>query len=741
MVTYQDLTAAEPSTVDSLAEAWGKVVADYNDASEQLDKNVTAGLSGGYYQGRSIDAASVRSGDLGGHIDAGVEEAKAVKGLVADLADEVETLREKLLKVEKEVLDNPDLRIDLNGVVDAQVTVSSGATVDPMLAHIHTGELTDADWQRIEQAAADVGTYNSKIEKLVSRATALDEETAFKLRAVAETDEKGDVTFNTSPEGSVAAAQTHDLLEKAAKGPLSDAEQTELNRLLKEHNDDPVFATKLMDKLGPENLLKYSGQIALTDDLSDDEIEKFQERMGNTLATATQADPDLAREFSTWVADNAGEDMVLVDPDDEHERSLLTDFAVAPILEHGEYAPEFLVPVAESLMVHNETAAYSTNAGADINPSNSKYLNPFNSALTALGHSPEASVEFFSRDFPVELPNGETFEKHGHDGYLGYVLDNSFSSDQSSPRFSADHAGVAIEAASTGIASDAPEGTPRPEHTEQMTGVTRDLVDYVNANVDDKPDEFNEFKEGRLVDMVDNLGDITANYAEDFYQANVNPEYADKAWVPDSHGESLGLNRLDADGGGNPQVDKWLNVVGYDQGGSAAASGALLAVSEQAAFDASMTDDQSAALRVNDAVEGFGRATGELTEGTTQAKEADAWREYNDNPLVKFRDGVDYVVGKAAGALPGGEVVSDGASYLSGKTVDWIYGSTEAELKADIEKMQDGVVDDSVSEAGQEVNQEIDKMLSNMNLDDPAETKDAILNNLYMSLHGAVGRP
>ncbi|MGH8795033.1 MAG: alpha/beta hydrolase, partial [Stackebrandtia sp.] len=222
MVTYEELRDAKPETLRTLADDWGKVVTEFDDASEQLGVNVTAPLQGGEYEGRSIDAAFGRSADLCGHVDAGVAEATGMQRVVGELAEGIEDIRGRLRSLESAIRQAPGMTIQDDGKV--VYTVSDSRLADK------TG---------FDECVDAASEYSNQIRDLVDEADALDKEILDKLPFVA--GEEGDVAFNAD---AAAALDSLDL-------------QVDVEAIPDGEGDSPAGVKQWWDSLSRAEQLAY----------------------------------------------------------------------------------------------------------------------------------------------------------------------------------------------------------------------------------------------------------------------------------------------------------------------------------------------------------------------------------------------------------------------------------------------------------------------------------------------------
>jgi hypothetical protein len=431
----------------------------------------------------------------------------------------------------------------------------------------------DAYERQVRERAADL---SADFKELMDAVRDLDDDYDARFRAV-----------NDEPPPLPPFVGSADYLEKAAlydaeraaeyltggeDGELSEAELSAFNALASYWGDDPAFATNLMNELGPDGLYEQLSMIETGDaPYSDGQIRAAWESLGVALAAATDPanEPHVA---DSWTEGFIEQGFAVSATGGEEIRGFQL---VAPLLEHGDYAEDFLVPVGDEMLALDAQDLWlepgehhSLNLG-------SHGANPVNYLLDALDRNPEAALEFFNEHRDPE----PTISGNANVDPFEYLLDRAANGPQASPDLALDAnmIGNALESATTGFPSDTEltADTDLSRHTNHQTALTERLIEYVLNNGDQfqADDATNVLfaTDGGLAPMVDNLGDITTHYMADFHRAMAGADGVDDAWVPQPYGIGLDLNGLDVpltpageEIPGKAATEAWFRILGND---------------------------------------------------------------------------------------------------------------------------------------------------------------------------------
>lgn len=668
MLSYTEVDNAEPESLTALATAWSGVADTHSDAAKALNTQATEKLWGGSLAGHSIRAAQGRSEQLRTQIKAGATESDDIAATVKAFANTIARLQGELATVVSEA-------------GHAGLDVSEAGVVSVPAATLTL--LRDSGHLDLQATALNsAGKFNARIEEVLENATKADAEFKQNLRLVAELGSRGDKSFNTDSDKDIAAfadaERAADLLRGGKDHLVSEKELALANRIMARHNGNDVFATELMNDLGPDALLRQSGSIAAAigydNDLGNDErVEELYRNLGATLATATD-DANGYHVDEEWIEDfrAAGAREYTVNATGLKVPGYTL---ISPAFTSGSYDPDFIAPVTAHMMVLDG----GTDWKADWNPILEKdgppgvYQNlgpvqqsPINAALIAIDNNPAAATELFSHGPGDEYTFDNAEGQAVHIDPLDYVLRTAEDPGRD-VGIDANIAGNAIEAAATGVSSDDAPGASRPSHSDQMVDITERLMDYAN----DHTHEFTGSDASKKT-MVDSFGDITANYIEDFHSASMDDGYD---YVKLSDAES----HLDLGGHDSltPQqrMNDWLHFIGHSQSASATVMGAstgLMELETMALGDLAGVDTGD----FNQVAEMHGRVGSQLKAGEFDATHDKAFAAAEDKNAVldAFKKGLTVSAGLGISATPLGPAGGAAAGEVTNLGLDQIFG-------------------------------------------------------------------
>lgn len=487
------------------------------------------------------------------------------------------------------------------------------------------------------------------------RAEAVDKSMDFKdlMDSAREVDDKYKAAFlaiNDDPPPLPPFVGSADYLEKAAAydaeraaellsggedGQLSEGELDEFNALAGYWGDNPLFATNLMNELGADGLYEQLSVIQAADaPYSDSQIRTTWETLGVALAVATDPtnEPHVAESWTEqFMEQGLG---VVFDPNaPQGEQNLRGYQLVAPLFLHGDYHTDFLVPVADEMLSLDDAQLW-LEAGDD-NPLSmgGHGDNPVNYILDAMDRNPEAALEFFSgEDRDLTVGGGEAVNP------MEYLMERTALGPTQSEdlALNPDLIGNAFESAATGLPSDTPisADTERPEHTAEQALFTERLMAFsldhqdwftgVNDSVDALTPNWAAANATPLAPMLDNMGDITAHYMEDFHRALASDDGTDQSWLPDTHGAATTFANP---GEGNAEMAReWFQLLGHDEQALGTAWGASEGLM-YAELTAVANDPDQSTLVANEVVNVHSLIAADLTIGSLDAIADEA---YND---------------------------------------------------------------------------------------------------------------
>ncbi|WP_316529476.1 hypothetical protein [Kitasatospora brasiliensis] len=537
MVDFHELSTAKFDVLDNAATAWTTVVEKLKSMVLDWRGTVVAKVDAAGWSGPAADQARPSLKRTDNQLLDAITEATAIASIFKDAATSFQAARTKLDKA----------------VADAKVaglTVTSDGTVSwppPDAATRHDDEaLQDykKEWGDKAEAA------RKAIDAAVAEATAADERIAFALNSDSGTDQQK--SFNGRALGGGPEADGERAVALAAKGgTIGDSELKELNTLLASYSEDPRFATTFYQGLGPGGLVRswYSmvGDPAHLD-VTDErwaQYRELQKNLGLNLATATRRSnqPHLSDE---WAADlrRAGAQPVGQDVTESGARSAVYFGyqVLAPILETGTYDPHFLDPIAEHVTQLDATMKGKWPApmprpdvlqrGLNLlgGPEDGVGYQPTTGIMTALAHSPAASLRFFT-DAPTAYdsngnanPGGPvspadylTYYAHGKSWHSDTLL----AGDWEKPTQAGPAAfGRALEAATTQPVDAQPVGAGPAGHTDEQARLMHRVVDTFGTHGGDGA--LDAIKDNNtLTAMRPSLARMTGDYMGDVQNALV----------------------------------------------------------------------------------------------------------------------------------------------------------------------------------------------------------------------------
>ncbi|MEU8761248.1 hypothetical protein [Streptomyces sp. NPDC048659] len=340
--------------------------------------------------------------------------------------------------------------------------------------------------------------------------------------------------FSAPKYSSLDAEEAQRAVDLARKGrDLTPDELAGLNELLADNSSSGVFARAFYDGLGAKGALEFFGRLSAdtfdqgkVDEARLAAVQELQRNLGLNLAQATRGDDAWADRWSAELRRLGTERIPLARND---YGAPFGYQLLGGILRYGDYSPRFLVPVAEHVaQLHaKDPEMFAANKGFGglrsnpFNPSgaNGAGYDPMVPVLEALGHSPQAAKEFFTKDPTAYMedgrPGGTSALSPDYEDYLEFFTDEKYASfadvDGRTPEeakkardFMPDALGHALEAATLGHAWD------DPEPKLGRDGVTVEIMERVVTRYGDA-----EFLKKHHSALADSLGAMAAGYIDD----------------------------------------------------------------------------------------------------------------------------------------------------------------------------------------------------------------------------------
>ncbi|WP_405702652.1 hypothetical protein [Streptomyces sp. NBC_00069] len=533
MLTYENVLNAP---VDKLQTA----VTDWKAMAGKLDELAESARNGMKAKSDKAQWSGVTAGVARGFVDKTAKEfedaAKEAKGIHKALTEGLavfKSSKEQLKKIAAEEAPAAGFQVDAGGRISATPLATEGE---------RNAARHDPDYQ--QSIRENRGLWQKKIDDIIDNCDDVDQSLA-RLLAANVTDGHD---FSGPKYAGLDAEQAGHAADLAKKGrDLTHAELVELNELLADNAKAPEFSKDFYETLGPKGALQFFGYMSTDtydysklDEQRLKDVQELQKNLGLNLATATnsKSEPHLPDSFAQDLRKLGTQHIPLAKYDQHPPYGYQL---LGGIMRYGNYDPKFLVPIAEhATQIHakdpdffNQTRQLNGYGKNLFNPSgvNGAGYDPVVSFLEALGHSPEASAQFFDPDRPPHTYNQDGTEKSGPadlgkgagkkpiKNYLDFFgnakYDFTIDMEGTNPddlkkvqQYMPDALGHALEAATLGHAWD----DPRP--TLDRTEAGARVMDAAVAKY--RGDAGLLKAQGSL---ADSLGNMTAGYIDDVNHA------------------------------------------------------------------------------------------------------------------------------------------------------------------------------------------------------------------------------
>lgn len=607
------------------------------------------------------------------------EQAKRIANLILDDLDSYPNRMQGLLSdAATDLLEQRDKLNDLFAEAGVGLTPAGGIGEEHFElpfqgpSDFHDTGMSESERReqetRLLQRAADL---EEQFKSIMAKAREIDDILTADLRALDD-----DLPESPPPVGGadfLEKAATYDA-ERAAEilsggdGVLTDGEEglsqselNELNDFLEFWDGDPVFSTALMNDIGPDGLVNSLTEIQVsghTGEFTGGSVNTAHELLGQTLAAATdpRSHPSVSDEWKTDLM-NLG-DETIESPDGSKQTGYE---ALAPVLEHGVYDESFIVPVADHILALDNVGLWNDTAD-DMGHGG----NPVDAALTALDHNPDAALDFF-HDEPTDLAAMDIDGIYqAVEDPLEYIGGRIMDTNDARLPIDADAFGNAVEAAATGLSSDTELNGDLdvPRHSNYQAAFTDRLIDYALEHE-------NAFTsaDGPLNPMMNNLGDITAQYMPDFHQALASAKDGENSWLAESNGIPLAL----AEGGEEniAKTDQWFELLGHDE----QALQTAWAVSEGTMYSEIATASQDGQWKseTEEAISLHAQVSAALTAGGLDgvADEIDADADDHNAQVDTWARLANFGAGNGIGHLDLGPAQGAAAGALASEAINW----------------------------------------------------------------------
>ncbi|WP_234106689.1 hypothetical protein [Streptomyces venezuelae] len=560
------------------ADEWAAMKGKLDKLAEDARTTMAAKAKDEYWRGVNAEVTKPFVDKTAKEFDDAAKAADGIHKVLEDGYNAFKKAKDELKKIVDVDAPAKRFRVSSAGKVEAVEPISR--TKDQGLRH-------DPDFQDlIRKENADIDAMQQRIDAIVETCDDADVSCSNALKANITGDRHN---FSAPRYTSLDAEEAQRAVDLAKKGrDITHEELTRLNELLKDNSGSKEFSRTFYDGMGPKGALEFFGQLS-TDTYDYSKVDKerladvqeLQKNMGLNLATATQGGDAWTDKWSAEMRKLGTERIPLAKYDNNPAYGYQL---LGGIMRYGDYDKRFLVPIAEHVTQLHAKDPYlfadSKPMGGwlknQYNPSgvNGSGFDPMVSMLEALGHSPEASKEFFSKEptsYNKDGSVGGTVDldpkKDGNQkGYLDYFQnkDYDFFPDveghnpddwKKSAEYMPDALGHALEAATTGHGWDDPN--PQLHRDEKSAEIMKQVIDSYGTNT--------ELREQHKP-LMDSLGRMGAAYIDDLNYSTYN--FGDS-------GDALGRDKLfGVSSDGSSRTDfgegaslRFMNAVAADENG------------------------------------------------------------------------------------------------------------------------------------------------------------------------------
>ncbi|MFE9012698.1 WXG100 family type VII secretion target [Streptomyces cyaneofuscatus] len=293
MPTYHEIMTTDLSVLTTAADKWTGMAGEFGKQEKAYEKEVQGITLERTWIGQSADAANAQFRVMLNEYRAAQTQAKAIASLLRDAHTQFTEFKSKLQTVKADALKADMLISDAGTVTFDMASLSESSRA----VYRH-----DPDYQKSVRDA--VGSWQRAIDRLVAQTSDADAGVQIALKAVVKDTDATDGTrdgFNGQALGDIEAYElrnSEEIAERLRDGKkVSDADLAELDRAMRDQAGDKVFAQGLLNKLGPEGLVKLSDVMSDRERDGGSSAGQYTKLLGglaNTVATATQVPGSMA---------------------------------------------------------------------------------------------------------------------------------------------------------------------------------------------------------------------------------------------------------------------------------------------------------------------------------------------------------------------------------------------------------------------------------------------------------------
>ncbi|MEU6626346.1 hypothetical protein ABZ926_37050 [Streptomyces litmocidini] len=579
MLTFDNVYQAPLDRMKAAADDWAAMKGKLDTLAQDAQTTMAAKARDDYWRGVNAEVTKPFVDKTAKEFGDAAKAAEGIHKVLEDGYNAFKKAKDELKKIVDTEAPANGFRVRSDGTVEA---------VEPLSQTKDQGMRHDPDFQEmVRKERADIEAMQRRIDAIVETCDDADVACSNALKADITTDQHD---FSAPKYTSLDAEEAQRAVDLAKRGrDISHEELMRLNELLKDNSASKEFSRAFYDGMGPKGALEFFGQLS-TDTYDYSKVDKqrladvqdLQKNLGLNLATATQGGDAWTDKWSTEMRKLGTERIPLVKYDNNPAYGYQL---LGGIMRYGNYDKNFLVPIAEHVTQLHAKDPYLFGNSKPLgggwlknqyNPSgvNGSGFDPMVSMLEALGHSPEASKEYFSKEptsYNEDGSVGGTVDldpkKDGaQKSYLDYFQNKEYDffpdieghdpdDWKKTAEYMPDALGHALEAATTGHGWDDPD--PQLHRDEKSVEIMKQVIDSYGTNT--------ELREQHKP-LMDSLGRMGAAYIDDLNYSTYNFGGTGDALGRDKlfPGSSDGSSRTDFGEGASL---RFMNAVASDEEG------------------------------------------------------------------------------------------------------------------------------------------------------------------------------
>lgn len=512
MVTCQELQDLHLGALNTAVTQWGEMLGKLVDLADNGDGGIDAAslerkANAAEWKGANASVTKEFTTTTARQFDDMVTEARSIHQILQETHTD--------LKKHKE-----DLRTTIDAWAKQQIYIDAKGVArysGPPGGEAGGGERpSQEDVDRAAREVAAILEAAGETDRIAARALRKHAESRYDF------DEKG-YTGLKDADRQQGIEDADAMVKLAAKGDeMTDAELRRFNEISKYHRDNPAFGERFATKMGPEGTLEFWRSLAdpgtgRTPEPGGDRaklLAKVQDNLGVTLANATRSDTP---EMRAWK-----DRMIELGDDPVKARTGIPSApygfqVLGPLLTEGKWDSAFLNKYGEKMLAFERKSDDPVLGGPKelwenrFNPAQLSYppggtkpdSDPVANLMEALGHNPEASLQFF---------NGSSGTGDDKMSNWDYLVDKDgkgareWPTDGDGKTTGYTNLGHALEAGTLGYAYDDKDPSVPPMRTPEQIEARQDRTSLMEKVVD-------HYKTSDMIDKQDGIRGSLANMA------------------------------------------------------------------------------------------------------------------------------------------------------------------------------------------------------------------------------------